>query len=163
MVVARTSAEPTPERSTDWTKRKVYMSVDGERTIEEITLRVHGTEFLVGMILLDLFQDGLIETRELRPLGTRTEQAPVESDAPDAIIDTEIAGEEFLDRIPVPTKPRHEIAEQGLSADEDFLLSLSDGTWDVRSLTWVAPMRAADVLTGLKRLHERGFVELRAP
>ena len=163
MVVAHTSAEPAPELSTDWPKRKVYMSVDGERTIEEITLRVHGTEFRVGMILLDLFQDGFIETRELRPFGTRTEQAPVESDAPDTIRDTEIAREEFLDRIPVPTKPRHEIAEQGVSADEDFLLSLSDGIWDVRSLTWVAPMRAADVLTGLKRLHERGFVELRAP
>ncbi len=163
MVVGHTSQEPAAELFTDWPKREIYMAIDGERTIEEITLRVHGTEFRVAIILLELFGDGLIEPRELRPVPRQGNEAvTTATQGSETILETEMAHEEFLDKIPVPTRPRHEIESEGISAEEDFLLSLSDGTWDVRSLTWVAPMRPVDVLSGLKRLQERGFIELRA-
>jgi len=161
MVVAHTGQEPDAEVFTEWPKRETYMAIDGERTIEEITLRVHGTEFRVALILLHLLEDGLIEPRGLRPLSPQDDEAvtPTTRDT-ETILESETAREELLDKIPVPTKPRHEITAAGISAEEDFLLSLSDGTWDVRALIWVAPMRPADVLSGLERLQERGFVEL---
>jgi hypothetical protein len=49
---------------------------------------------------------------------------------------------------------------EGLSTEELLLLEMINGEWDVRSLAWIAPMRAVDVVRGLGRLVEAGYVEL---
>jgi len=166
MVVSRTDREPSPDLLADWPTREVYKSIDGKRTIEEITLKVHGTEFLVAKILLGLLHDELIRLGALRPENSPPPAEPrsaTEVSAPksSAILKSEIAREELLSKIPVPVVPREKIQEAGISAEEDFLLHLSDGTWDVRSLTWVAPMHPADVFVALEHLCDRGFLELR--
>jgi len=47
--------------------------------------------------------------------------------------------------------------------EESFLLSLVDGKNDVRTLVWLAPMRALAVVRGLKGLVDSGAVILRDP
>jgi hypothetical protein len=166
MVVSRTDREPSFDLLTDWPTREVYKSIDGKRTIEEITLKVHGTEFLVAKILLRLYHEDLIYQGSLRSENSSSPAEPrstTEASASNSttILKSEIAREELLSKIPVPLMPREKIEEAGISAEEDFLLNLSDGTWDVRSLTWVAPMYPADVLAALENLCDRGFLELR--
>jgi hypothetical protein len=167
MVVSRTDKEPPLELLADWPTREVYKSIDGRRTIEEITLKVHGTEFLVAKVLLGLYHDGILRLGSFRsessPPPTDPRGATGDSSPPstEEVSRSETAREELLSKVPVPIVPRAEIAQSGISAEEDFLLNLCDGSWDVRSLTWVAPMYPADVLTALERLHERGFLELR--
>lgn len=49
-----------------------------------------------------------------------------------------------------------------LSAEELFIIDLIDGTWDVKSIVWISPMRAANVLRILKSLLDREVIELRS-
>jgi hypothetical protein len=64
-----------------------------------------------------------------------------------------------------PCSPGRWIAsrERTLSPLEVFLLSRVDGTWDVKSIIQVAPIREVDALRTLKKLRERGLIELRDP
>jgi hypothetical protein len=48
-----------------------------------------------------------------------------------------------------------------LSADEMFLLELVDGSWDVRSLVWISPLRKIEVIRGLVRLLDLGYIQMR--
>ena len=50
-----------------------------------------------------------------------------------------------------------------LSPDEVFLLELVDGNWDVRSLVWISPLRKVDVIRGLVRLQDLGYIDLLPP
>jgi hypothetical protein len=168
MVVVRTDKAASPSLLADWPTREVYKSVDGQRTIEEITLKVHGTEFLVAKILLDLYREELVRVGTLRPQpplrpeerdGEAGVPAPQTTEPPEA----ESIREELLSMIPVPVLSREKIEEAGISAEEDFLVNLCDGNWDVRSLTWVAPMHPAEVLAALERLHDQGILDLQDP
>lgn len=47
-----------------------------------------------------------------------------------------------------------------LSPDDLFLLELVDGSWDVRSLVWISPLRKVDVVRGLARLLDLGYIQL---
>lgn len=55
------------------------------------------------------------------------------------------------------------IAESALSPAEAYLVSLSDGSRDVRTMLWTAPMRAVDIFRALTALRSKGIVELREP
>jgi len=55
------------------------------------------------------------------------------------------------------------IAESALSPAEAYLVSLSDGSRDVRTMLWTAPMRAVDIFRALAALRSKGVVELRDP
>jgi hypothetical protein len=50
-----------------------------------------------------------------------------------------------------------------LSPAEFFLLSRIDGTWDVRSIIQISPLREVEVLRTLTRMRERGVIELKEP
>ncbi len=73
------------------------------------------------------------------------------------------AGDLALDKIPVLRGPRDGAAGASRSPEEEFILGLADGTWDIRSLTWVAPMRSVDVLCAVERLIRANLLELRDP
>ena len=42
-------------------------------------------------------------------------------------------------------------------------MSRIDGHWDVKSIIQVSPIREADAVRTLKRMREKGFIELRDP
>jgi hypothetical protein len=62
--------------------------------------------------------------------------------------------------IPTMTEPWNELSEQSLTPGEAYLTTLIDGRNDIRSILWVAPMRALDILRNLKSLVDRGLIEL---
>lgn len=66
-------------------------------------------------------------------------------------------------KIPVPLHSREQLTADDLSPAEEYVLAMSDGSWDVKSLTWIAPMRSADLMAALKGLMSRGIIELRNP
>jgi hypothetical protein len=67
------------------------------------------------------------------------------------------------DRVPAVLKPVEDLEAQNLSPTEFFLLSRIDGTWDVKSIIQIAPLREVEALLTLKRLREKGVIELRDP
>jgi hypothetical protein len=64
------------------------------------------------------------------------------------------------DKVPQRLLSRDAIGEALFSAEEEFLLNLVDGSLDIRSIAWIAPLRTVDVMTSLKRLLEAGILEL---
>lgn len=66
-------------------------------------------------------------------------------------------------KVPVLTRPMDGLTGEALSPVEVFLLSRVDGIWDVKSIIQIAPVREVDALRTLKKLRERGLVELHEP
>ena len=67
------------------------------------------------------------------------------------------------EKIPVLTRPVSELETEDLSPQEFFLLSRIDGSWDVRSIIQIAPIRDVEALRVLKKMRENGVIELRDP
>jgi hypothetical protein len=66
-------------------------------------------------------------------------------------------------KIPALTRPVDALTGEALSPVEVFLLSRVDGTWDVKSIIQITPIREVDALRTLKKLRERGLIELKDP
>jgi hypothetical protein len=73
------------------------------------------------------------------------------------------ADDAFVSKIPVLLKDRQLLLEQQPSPEESFLLTLIDGTTDVQSILWLAPLREVDVFIGLRRMVRKNLIELAAP
>jgi hypothetical protein len=61
IVLRYTSKPPGSEIFSNETRRLMYSSIDGERTLSEILLHVHGTEYQVKKFLYDLHEKGYVE------------------------------------------------------------------------------------------------------
>ena len=61
LVLRYTSKPPGPEIFGDETRRAMYSAIDGERTLADILLHVHGTEYRVKAFLFELHQMGYVE------------------------------------------------------------------------------------------------------
>lgn len=77
---------------------------------------------------------------------------------------TERAYEHYLPASCIPTLIRapKDLLNEKLSTEEYFIISRIDGTWDVRSIIAVSPLREIDAIRVLLRLRERGLVTLAA-
>jgi hypothetical protein len=71
--------------------------------------------------------------------------------------------EEFVSKVPVLLQDRHVLLERHPAPEESFLLTLVDGTTDVQSILWLAPLREVDVFLGLKRMARKNMIDLAAP
>jgi len=259
IVLKRTEREPSPNVFSNRMARGIYASVNGERTVAEILLHAHSSEYLVTKFLFELFRNGLVQLHEVRhvaadpgeaagtpprltppvdasvrpalarppggppvaprpaiqakPAVTATgsigRESPAIARAPAPETDLEAArrlmtqgdydlaidilngayrsspGDEPLRRliaeaevafiekayrhylpsskIPVLTRPAEQLTLETLSPAEFFLLSRIDGVWDIKSIIQITPIREVDTLRTLKRMREKGFIELRDP
>jgi hypothetical protein len=243
IVLRKTDREPPAEVFKNRMARGIYDLITGERTVAEILLHAHASEFLVTKFLFELFRNGMVEISEVRPIGPDfapaaarpIEQEPVARAAPAAapavspeapepqvpsspvaaplrvtpeaeleaarglmgrgefegaldILNAqyrERPGDESLRRlvaeaeaafvdkayryyvpphkIPVLRCPAESLTGEDLAPIEFFLLSRFNGTWDVRSIIQITPIREVDALRTLKRMREKGYVELRDP
>ena len=66
-------------------------------------------------------------------------------------------------KVPILLKDASSLESETLTPSEFFLLSRFDGTWDVRSIIQIAPLREVEALLALKNMRERGIIELREP
>ena len=249
IVLRRTARMPPAEVFRNRMARRIFESIDGERSVAEILLHAHGSEYLVTKFLYELHRAGVAEVGGVKHVEREPSSAPVAApaiedrapvvtgpvaahlatphpphvaepiatadDTPMAVRavvaegDLEFArrllnrGEfdsalEILDRAykaqPGDESLRRLLAEaeasfvekayrhylppskivtlqkapetltaERLSPTEFFLLSRIDGTWDVKSIIQITPLREVDVLRALKRMREKGLIELKEP
>ncbi len=234
IVLRYTEIPPGPEIFGNAMARAMYSTIDGDRTIADILLQVHGSEYIVYKFLFELHRNGYVEIAEVRPIASGTAEAndaepnppnsigPRPSDGGDTAVAVEPAktavgidaelelaraamadGEydvaldtldrlyreqpdddalrrltaeaeaAFVDRayelyvpaqkVPVLTRPVAELAAEAMSPHDFFLLSRIDGSWDVRSIIQVSPLREVDALRTLKRMREQGVIKLHDP
>ncbi len=253
IVLARTARVPPAEVFRNRMARRIFESINGERSVAEILLHAHGSEYLVTKFLYELFRAGVVEIAGVKPVTdapsilpaspaarqveTQAATPPQEAAAPRPVAvpsvptpkapsppgaisiaaapslvdegDLEFArrllnrgefdsaleildraykaqpGDEALRRLLAEAEAsfiekayRHflppskivtlqRVAEsltaEQLSPTEFFLLSRIDGTWDVKSIIQITPLREVDVLRTLKRMREKGLIELKDP
>jgi hypothetical protein len=262
LVLAHTAKEPPQELFENEMARTLYSAIDGERTVAEILLHVHGSEYIVTKFLFGLHRNGYIEVTGKKkveepsdpvfesaqalemldipavpepqaataeePLPEFSLEAPAaESERPREsststglelleesdthklerrlqrasqlmsqaeyesaleILDQiyqEYPGDESLRRltseaeasfienayrhylpankIAVLTQPVESYEMENLSPTEFFMLSRIDGSWDIKSIVLIAPLREADALRTLKRMREKGMIDLVEP
>ncbi len=82
----------------------------------------------------------------------------------------QVAEEHFIDKayrhylppkkVPVLKKPLESLTSQDLSPEEGFLVSRVNGSWDLRSIISISPLREVDALRAFKKLRERGIIDL---
>ena len=65
-VLRYTSKPPGPEIFGDETSRSMYSAIDGERTLADILLHVHGTEYRVKKFLYELHENGYVEIASIK-------------------------------------------------------------------------------------------------
>lgn len=67
--------------------------------------------------------------------------------------------------VPVPVRSRDGASggdqASALTPAEHFILDLADGSMDIQSMIWIAPMRMIEVLRALRSLVKNGWIELR--
>jgi hypothetical protein len=243
IVLKHTARQPPADVFRNRMAKRIYESINGERTVAEILLHAHSSEYIVTKFLYELHRAGVAEiagVKEVEAAPVNETVVPLEEDllpgdlpphpvaapppapaaapaggkpaAPAARVeegDLEFArrllnrGEfdsalEILDRAyksqPGDEALRRLLAEaeasfiekayrhylpptkivtlstsvealtaEKLSPTEFFLLSRIDGTWDVKSIIQITPIREVDVLRTLKRMREKGLIELKDP
>jgi hypothetical protein len=104
-----------------------------------------------ALILLDSIKDEGVRNAELAALAATAEQYFIER-----------AYRHYLPpgKIPVLRRPIESLVGDNLSPAEGFLVSRVNGTWDLRSIMSISPLREVDALRALKRLRERGIIDL---
>ncbi len=206
LVLAHTDRPLTPDIAGKPFPRRLYDLIDGRRTIAEVILEAHASEFNVIQVLFVL-----VQRRHLAVLQERAEVPAAASELPatsaDAPAGTLAAAQEHLkrgdpeealnllegmraagvrtpevqalhheaeryfverayryflppDKIPVLKRPIETLVNEALSPEEFFLVSRVNGAWDLRSIMSISPLREVDALRALKRLRERGVIDL---
>jgi len=248
IVLRRTARMPPAEVFRNRMARRIFESINGDRTVAEIVLHAHGSEYLVTKFLYELHRAGVAEVAGVKQVERESSRAPTTGPviedlppaapvavravtapkvpavvervatvdrpaaaAPSAVDegDLEFArrllnrgefdsaleildraykaqpGDEALRRLlaeaeasfvekayrhflppsKIVTLPRtvESLTAESLSPTEFFLLSRIDGTWDVKSIIQITPLREVDVLRTLKRMREKGLIELKDP
>ena len=202
-IVLRRAARPlTADIAAKKFPKRIYDLVDGRRTLAQIVLEAHASEYNVCQVLYVMVQKGYLEIVKAAsaiPATARphadTPQAPIEaakeliksgdSEGALAILEKarkaagknpemnaliQVAEEHFIDKayrhylppkkIPVLKKPLETLVNQDLSPEEVFLVSRVNGSWDLRSIISISPLREVDALRAFKKLRERGIVDL---
>jgi hypothetical protein len=68
VVLAHTERKPPKKWLERPMARRIFESIDGKRTLAEILLHAHASEFLVIKLLYTLHRNGLVEVAEVRPV-----------------------------------------------------------------------------------------------
>jgi hypothetical protein len=148
---APVAAAPAPRAVESLDKSDAYQL---ESRLESARRLMSETEFEQALSILDELYNEFPGDESLRRLTAEAEAAFIEK-----------AYRHYLPPAKVPTliRPVNDLESENLSPTEFFLLSRIDGSWDVKSIIQIAPLREADVLRTLKRLRENGVIGLRDP
>jgi hypothetical protein len=157
-VLRKTSKAPSAKLSSVWPLRNAYALVDGERSVDEIVLHMHGTEFHVLQRLHQLLAEGFIEAVEVVEPVPSTMDELVDRPALDDAAPIE-AWDAIQGFVPVALPAEYTQKSPNLSTIEKYLLTLCDGTRDLQGITTVAPIQSSVVVDTLRALKERGWLK----
>jgi Domain of unknown function (DUF4388) len=156
-VLRKTDKTPSPKLSSVVSLRNAYALVDGERSIDEIVLHLHGTEFRVIQRLHQLVVEGFLEVVD-RPETTPAGAADLVSKGMPAPVAA--ASVDLLDGIfPIALPLEYTQQSRNLSIVEKYLLTLCDGTRDLQRITAVAPVQSQVVVDTIRSLKDRGWLK----
>jgi hypothetical protein len=137
--------------------RLLLLARDG-RTIDEIGVALHATDFHLYQRLYALHGQGVLVAATTGPGGGHASDSPEEIATHSAAqLRTELLEPPRIPRLRVTT---HEVALMRLSAAEKYLLARCDGTRDLRHIVRLAPLGEGEVLQAVKRFVEGRIVEL---
>jgi hypothetical protein len=188
---------------------RIYGLIDGRRTLADIILEAHSSEFNVCQVLYILVQRGYASIAESRPAASRAPGSPAAAAPPelqpvleavraclsrneaeealglvDAAYEAGVRSPELLTlaqeaeryfverayrhylpphKILVLKRPLESLTTEALSPAEMFLVTRVNGAWDLRSIVSISPLREVEALRALKRLRERGVIDLVEP
>jgi uncharacterized protein DUF4388 len=115
-----------------------------------------------------LFQDGkLEEALDLveRAAVEEREQAPalraLLKEVQEAYVDKTYRYQMPPDRVPLLLKQLDELTQEPLTPEEGFLISRINGEWTIRDVVSIAPLSEIDALRTLRRLRQRGIIDLK--
>jgi hypothetical protein len=145
------AAAPAPREVESLDQSDAYQL---ESRLEAARRLMSETDFEQALSILDALYNEFPGDESLRRLTAEAEAAFIEK-----------AYRHYLPPTKVPTllRPVDVLESENLSPTEFFLLSRIDGSWDVKSIIQIAPLREADVLRTLKRLRESGVIGLQDP
>lgn len=200
-VLLRRTEKTLPNEITSKTfPKRIYDLIDDRRTLAEIILEAHASEYNVCQIIFVMIQKGYLEVEK----GAVPAPPRPPADTPQALMQTakeliksgdpegalanlekarrtagknpelnaliQVAEEHFIDKayrhylppkkIPILKQPLESLLSQDLSPEEGFLVSRVNGSWDLRSIISISPMREVDALRAFKKLRERGIIDL---
>ncbi|MCZ6695601.1 MAG: DUF4388 domain-containing protein [Acidobacteria bacterium] len=203
-IVLRVSARELPEELASKTfPKRIYDLVDGERTIAQIILEAHASDFNVSQVLCAMVQKDYLVIAD-RSAGPATKRRRPPADTPQSLMAAakeliksgdpegaltilekvssatgrnpemnaliQVAEEHFIERayrhylppkkIPILRRPVESLTGFDLSPEEVFLVSRVNGSWDLRSIISISPLREVDALRAFKKLRERGIIDL---
>jgi hypothetical protein len=213
LVLAKTSVPLPADIAAKAFPNRIYSLVDGRRTVDDIILEAHSSEFNVCQVLYILVQrgyaapiagaprpaarpaaaagaDGGAPGPQLEPVLREVRACMTRGEAEEALTLLESAheaglrsselsalGEEveryYVERayrhylppgkVPVLKRPIESLVDEALSPAEMFLVSRVNGSWDLRAIVSISPLREVEALRALKRLRERGVIDLVDP
>jgi len=185
-------------------QKLVVPYLNGQRSIEEIAVQTHNSNFVVARMVFQGIRDGTMAVHQ-RSIGVDVPLSPRDrSDDVEATLrrgnavlanDPEAAWRDFKaaqeidpndsrprealrraeeilrgvlasqgvgsDRVPVLRVPLEKITSFNFNPHEGFVLSRINGTWDVRSIVQISPIREMEVLLILKKLLHDDVIEWR--
>jgi hypothetical protein len=134
------------------------------KTIDEIGLALHATDFHLYQRLYALSRQGLLRARPAPPAPAEPAEVGAAADLHEEVereLEARLRGELLAPpRTPRLRIPAHEVARLRLSSADKYLLSRCDGRRDVRQLVMVAPLRELDVLKAMRRFADAELIEL---
>jgi len=129
LVLRYTSKPPGPEIFGDETSRSMYAAIDGERTLADILLHVHGTEYRVKKFLYELHGNGYVEIAGLKQTETSAAESPA-------------AEEDTTPDSPEPPIDAPAMAAVDLELDTELLASVTSATPPTGATTAAAAVEA---------------------
>jgi hypothetical protein len=211
VVLAKTDVPLPADIASKAFPNRLHGLVDGRRTLADIVLEAHSSEFNVCQVLYILVQRGYAAVvaapgaaasrpasslagaaapPAIAPVLEAARACMARGDAEEALTLLEsaheagarsaelhaLAGEaerSFIERayrhyvppgkIPVLKRPLESLVNESLSPAEMFLVTRVNGAWDLRSIVSISPLREVEALRALKRLRERGVIDLQDP
>lgn len=200
-ILQRTDAPLPKKLAASKEVRRLLEKVDGKRTLTDLCLELHTSEFRTSRIAYELYRlkclrlvksegsggdnghaglsaDELLARatrlldrqkfeKALQLLADAVQLRPSDLGMRQALEDAEQrfverAQQHYLppEQIPVLERSLELMTEENLTPQEVFLATRINGTWTVKDIVTISPMREVETLLVLKRLRERGLISL---
>ncbi len=179
-------------------QKKLLYLLTLKKSISEMILELHGSDFAVNFELFQLYQMGVVEVAEVIQAPPKVESPTnlfnkglelmqqrdyagaisvfqeVLREDPHNLLASEqieqaeraICQEYYRNSIPASKIPHFLVPEiqlrrYKLSREEAFVASRINGTWDVKSIVMLSPLRELEILQVLEKLMKLGLIALK--
>jgi len=198
ILALRANADPKTQQLTPLQKKLLFLVTRG-KTISEMILEAHGSDFPVNYELFQLYDTGLIYVKKVLaaapvpvvdpsqvfnrgldlmrgrkyreaisvfqevlrhdPQNAQADQKIEEAER--AICDEIYQASLQPSRIPCFAVPESSITRYNLTHEEGFVASRINGSWDVKSIVMLSPLREIEILQVLEKLLKMGLITLK--